>query len=69
LPRKRSESLKVGDRARDKANRRVGQVEDIIRVDGRRQYVISYDEAPQDQFLTTPAKDGARRPKELVEPA
>jgi hypothetical protein len=68
MPRKRSASLAVGDRARDKTNRRVGHVDDIIRVDGRRQYVISYDEAPQDHFLTSQAKDGAQLPKELVEP-
>jgi hypothetical protein len=66
--RRRPHSLKAGDRARDKTNRRVGRIDEATRVQGRRHYVVSYDEAPQDHFLTTPAKDGAELPQELVEP-
>jgi hypothetical protein len=28
---------------------------------------LSYDEQPQDTYLTTPARDGAQLPRELVE--
>jgi hypothetical protein len=31
-------------------------------------YAVSYDEVPQDRYLTTPAKDGAERPPELLDP-
>jgi hypothetical protein len=67
-PRKRPRLLRLGDRARAKTTRRVGRIDEVIDVDGHRSYHLSYDEAPQDHFLTTPAKDGARLPQELVEP-
>ena len=70
MPRKkRRKSLTVGDRARDKLTGRVGTVTDV-RPPGREEQVsLAYDAAPQDQYLSTPAKDGAQRPKKLVEPA
>ena len=61
-------SPKVGDRVRDKLTRRVGVVDAIQDVDGVQQYSVSYDEAPQDKHLTTPAKDGAQREAHLLEP-
>ena len=66
--RKRSTSLKVGDRARSKTTLRVGRIEEITRIKGRRYYDLAYDEAPQDQYLATTARFGDRFPRELVEP-
>jgi hypothetical protein len=65
---KRPKSPRVGDRARNKLTRRAGRIEGVREVHGHREYVLSYDEAPQDHFLTTPAKDGAQLPTELLEP-
>ena len=65
--RKRQAPLKLGDRARSKINRRVGTVDAVDNLDGRRQYGLHYDEAPQDEFLTTAGHDGAQLPPELVE--
>lgn len=65
--RKRQAPLKLGDRARSKLNRRVGTVDAVDNLDGRRQYGLHYDEAPQDEFLTTAGHDGAQLPPELVE--
>ena len=60
MPRQRRQpSLGAGDRARDKRTRRVGTIEDVKEVNGRPEYALSYDEQPQDTYLTTPAKDGA----------
>jgi hypothetical protein len=60
--------LKLGDRARSKVNDRVGAVDAVEDVEGRRQYGLHYDEAPQDGHLTTPGHDGAHLPSELIEP-
>jgi len=57
----------MGDRARDKRTRRVGTIEGIKEVNGRPEYDLSYDEQPQDQYITTPARDGAHLPSDLVE--
>ena len=65
--RKRQAPLKLGDRARSKLNRRVGTVDAVDKLDGRRQYGLHYDEAPQDEFLTTAGHDGAQLPPELIE--
>jgi hypothetical protein len=64
-PRK---TLKVGARVRDKVTRRTGEIDQVDDVDGQEQFSVSFDEAPQDRFITTPAKDGAQRPKQLLEP-
>ena len=66
--RKRQLPLKLGDRARSKLNRRVGTVDAVDDVDGRPQYGMHYDDAPQDSHLTTPGHDGAQLPSELIEP-
>jgi hypothetical protein len=65
--RKRQPPLKLGDRARSKLNRRVGTVDAVDDVDGRPQYGMHYDDAPQDSHLTTPGHDGAQLPAELIE--
>jgi hypothetical protein len=67
-PPRRSRALKVGDRARSKTTRRVGRISEITRVRGGRRYILSYDEAPQDRFLATPARHGGEFPRELIEP-
>jgi len=67
--RRRARQLNVGDRARAKTTGRVGRIDEVTKERGRRQYVLSYDEAPQDQFLATPARYGGRFPQELIEPA
>jgi hypothetical protein len=66
--RRRKRPLKVGDRVRDMLTGRVGEVEAIEEVDGLRQYSVAYDEAPQDEHLTTPATAGAQREEHLLEP-
>ena len=65
--RKRQAQLKVGDRARNRLNLRVGSVDAVDEIDGRRQYRLHYDEAPQDRYLTTAGHDGAQLPTELIE--
>ncbi len=70
MPRqKRAQPLTIGDRARSKLNRRAGTVDAVDKIDGRRQYGLHYDEAPQDQHLTMAGHDGAQLPPELVERA
>jgi hypothetical protein len=59
--------LKLGDRARSKVNDRVGTVDAVEDIEGRRQYGLHYDEAPQDGHLTTAGHDGAQLPSELIE--
>jgi hypothetical protein len=65
--RKRCVALNLGDRARDKLNRRVGTVDAVEMVDARRRYGMHYDEAPQDGYLTMAGHDGAQLPPELIE--
>jgi hypothetical protein len=68
MPRaKRQKDLAAGDRARDKRTRRVGTIRDVKDVNGHQELALSYDEQPQDTYLTTPARDGAQLPRELVE--
>ena len=64
----RGKLLKVGDRARSKLNRRVGTIDAMEVVNGRRQYGLHYDEKPQDQYITTAGHDGAQLLPELIEP-
>lgn len=64
---RRQTPLKLGDRARSKLNRRVGTVDVVEKVGERQQYGLHYDEAPQDEFLTTAGHDGAQLPPELIE--
>jgi hypothetical protein len=65
-PRRRV-PLKLGDRARNKLNLRVGTVDAVEKVDDRRRYGMQYDEAPQDRHLTMSGHDGAQLPPELIE--
>ncbi len=67
--RQRQASLKLGERARNKLNRRVGTIDAVEDVDGRRRYGLHYDEEPQDHFLPMPGHDGASLPPELIERA
>jgi hypothetical protein len=64
---KRRVRLKLGDRARNKLNLRVGTVDAVERIDDRQQYGMHYDEAPQDGHLTMAGHDGAQLPSELIE--
>ena len=65
--RKRERPITVGDRVRAKTTRRVGKVTHVEHDGTRDQVTVSYDEQPQDEFLTTPARDGAELPRELVD--
>ncbi len=65
--RKRCAALNLGDRARDKLNRRVGTVDAVEMVDARRRHGMYYDEAPKDGHLTMAGHDGAQLPPELIE--
>ena len=64
---RRQQGLQVGDRARSKLNRRVGTVDAVDKIEGQRRYGLHYDEAPQDEYLTTAGHDGAQLPPELIE--
>ena len=65
--RKRQAPLKLGDRARNKLNRRVGTVDAVDSAGDQRRYGLHYDEAPQDRYLGAVARDGAQLPPELIE--
>jgi hypothetical protein len=65
--RKRRAPLELGDRARNKLNRRVGTIDAVETIDDRRQYGLHYDEAPQDGHLTMAGHDGAQLPPALIE--
>ena len=64
---KRERPLAVGDRVRAKTTQRTGEVTGVTHDGVRDQVTVSYDDAPQDEYLTTPAKDGAELPRELVD--
>lgn len=59
--------LTVGDRVRARTTGRTGEVTNIDRDGDREQLTVSYDRQPQDDYLTTPARDGAELPPELVD--
>lgn len=59
--------IKVGDRVRAKTTQRVGEVTQVAHDGTRDQIVVNYDQAPQDEYLTTPARDGVELPCELVD--
>ena len=68
--RKRRESnrpIAVGDRVRAKTTGRTGEVTGIEHVGAHDQVTVAYDHEPQDEYLTTPARDGAELPTELVD--
>jgi len=62
-------SLHVGDRVRAKTTGRVGEVTEVRKDGGREELTVAYDHQPQDEYLTTPARDGADLPRELVDRA
>jgi len=66
---KRRAALGLGDRARSKLNRRVGVVDAVDDLDGRRLYGLHYDEEPQDHWIPMAGTDGAQLPPELIERA
>jgi hypothetical protein len=59
--------IAVGDRVRAKTTNRVGEVTHVEHDGARDQLTVSYDERPQDEYLTTPAREGAELPRELVD--
>ena len=69
MPRKKRETpLIVGDRARNKLNRRVGTVDVVEGTDGHTTYGLHYDEEPQDHWIAAPQRDGASLASALIEP-
>src|SRR5262245_40694213 len=64
-----STEISEGDRVRAKTTQRTGEVIDVKHDGVRDQVTVSYDDAPQDTYLTTPARDGAELPRELIDPA
>ena len=67
--KKRDAPLRLGDRARNKLNGRVGTIDAVEHVDEHLRYGLHYDEEPQDHFLGTPAKEGASLSPDLIERA
>lgn len=68
--KKRELPLKLGDRARNRLNRRVGTIDAIEEVEGgRRRYGLRYEEEPQDHWIAAPERDGASLPPDLIERA
>lgn len=65
--RTKHQPVSVGERVRAKTTGRVGEVTSVEHDGVRDQVTVSYDEQPQDGFLTTPARDGAELPRELVD--
>ena len=59
--------IEVGDRVRAKTTGRAGEVTNVEHDGTRDQITVSYDHQPQDEYLTTPARDGAEFPTELVD--
>jgi hypothetical protein len=66
---RRKRPLNVGDRVRAKTTGRVGEVTEVREAGGREELTVAYDRQPQDEYLTTPARDGADFPRELVDRA
>jgi hypothetical protein len=68
--KKRELPLKLGDRARNRLNRRVGTIDAVEEVGGgRRRYGLHYEEEPQDHWIAAPQRDGASLPADLIERA
>ena len=63
----RNRPIEVGDRVRAKTTGRTGEVTNVDHDGARDQVTVSYDHEPQDEYLTTPARDGAEFPRELVD--
>jgi hypothetical protein len=68
MPRKKREApLELGNRARNKTNRRVGTIDAVEGVDGNATYGLHYDEEPRDHWVAAPLRDGASLPPALIE--
>ena len=68
MPRQKRETpLKLGDRARNRGNRRVGTIDAVEGAAGHKHYGLHYDEEPQDHFISTPEHDGASLPEGMIE--
>ena len=65
--RRGQQQISVGERVRAKTTGRVGEVTKVERDGVRDRLTVSYDEQPQDGFLTTPACHSAELPRELVD--
>ena len=65
--RKRQAPLRLGDRALNKLNRRVGTIDAVEREGRRLRYGLHYDEEPQDRWIAAPQRDGASLPSDLIE--
>ena len=63
----RNRPIAVGDRVRAKTTGRAGEVTNVEHDGTRDQVTVSYDHEPQDEYLTTPARDGAELPAELID--
>jgi hypothetical protein len=59
--------VSVGDRVRAKTTNRTGEVTHVEDYGAGDQVTVSYDDAPQDVYLTMPARDGVQLPRELVD--
>jgi hypothetical protein len=65
----RGEQLRRDRQTSRSTTRCTGTVVDVTTADGaQQQYSLSYDEAPQDKFLATSAKEGTDLPAALIEP-
>jgi len=64
---RRTKKIQPGDRVIDKLNGRPGTVDQVVEAADSRELAVAYDEAPQDEFLGTPATQGAQRPDSLFE--
>ncbi len=60
--------VEVGDRVRAKTTARTGEVTHVKQDGDHQQLTVSYDHQPQDEYLTTPAREGTELPRELVVP-
>ena len=65
--RANDQPIAVGDRVRAKTTGRAGEVTSVEHDGPRDQVTVAYDLQPQDGYLTTPARDGAELPGELVD--
>lgn len=59
--------IEVGDRVRAKTTGRAGEVTNVEHDGTHDRVTVSYDHEPQDEYLTTPARDGAELPTELID--
>jgi hypothetical protein len=59
--------IEVGDRVRAKTTVRTGEVTHVEQDGDRQHLTVSYDHEPQDEYLTTPAREGTQLPIELVD--